>query len=52
MKQGGVRGAASVEYSVLIGTVGLAAAFALVGLGKALLDNFEFVRRFILYPYP
>ncbi|HVH42026.1 MAG TPA: hypothetical protein VM925_06770 [Labilithrix sp.] len=47
-----IRGAASVEYTVLIGTVALGAAAALVGLGVALLDSFELVRRFVLYPYP
>lgn len=46
------RGAATVEYSVIIGTVALAAMAAFAGLGVALLDDFELVRRFVLYPYP
>jgi Flp pilus assembly pilin Flp len=46
------RGAINVEYTVLVGTVGLASMLALVGLGVAILRSFEFVRSFVLYPYP
>lgn len=46
------RGAATVEYAVLLGTVGIGAAVAFLGLAVALVDNFDFVRRFVLYPYP
>lgn len=46
------RGAVMVEYSVLIGTVALGASLALVGLGVAFVRSFEFVRGFILYPFP
>jgi Flp pilus assembly pilin Flp len=46
------RGAVTVEYTILVGTVALASMAALVGLGVALLHSFEFVRSFVLYPYP
>lgn len=46
------RGAALVEYSILVGCVALAGCFGLVVVGVALLDSFEFVRRLILVPTP
>ncbi len=46
------RGAVTVEYTILVGAVGLGVAAALAGLGLALSNSFDFVRRFILYPYP
>lgn len=47
-----VRGAVVTEYSVLVGSVALGASVALVGLGFALVNSFEHVRGFILYPFP
>ncbi|MBX3209654.1 MAG: hypothetical protein KF764_31765 [Labilithrix sp.] len=47
-----VRGAAMVEYSVLIGAVALGASVALVGLGVAFVNSFEHVRELVLYPFP
>ena len=46
------RGAVTVEYTVLLGAVALAAMGAIAGLGVALSDDFELVRSFVLYPYP
>ena len=47
-----VRGAVMTEYSVLVGSIALGASVALVGLGVALVNSFEHVRGFILYPFP
>jgi Flp pilus assembly pilin Flp len=46
------RGAAAVEYSILVGCVALAGCVGLVVVGVALIDSFEFVRRLILVPTP
>ncbi|MCA9589495.1 MAG: hypothetical protein KC657_29505 [Myxococcales bacterium] len=46
------RGAATVEYTVLVGAVALCASVALIGLGVAFLESFEQVRGLVLYPYP
>jgi Flp pilus assembly pilin Flp len=47
-----VRGAVMTEYTVLIGSVALAASFALVGLGWALVDLFEMQQSLLLMPVP
>ena len=41
-----------VEYAVLVGAMALGAAIGLVGVGIALVDNFELVRSLILAPIP
>ena len=46
------RGAALLEYSILVGCVALSGCVGLVVVGVALLDSFEFVRRLILVPTP
>lgn len=46
------RGAIMVEYSVLIGVIAITASFALVGVGVAVAENFDFVRGLILCPIP
>lgn len=46
------RGAVMTEYTVLLGTVALVSAGALVALGAALVNRFEFERVFILFPFP
>jgi Flp pilus assembly pilin Flp len=48
----GSRGAVSTEYAVLVGAVGLAAVFALVGVGPALVAGFERSRNLIVAPFP
>jgi Flp pilus assembly pilin Flp len=48
----GARGAVTTEYTVLVGTVALGAAVALVGLGVAFVNSFEHVRGYVLYPFP
>jgi Flp pilus assembly pilin Flp len=46
------RGAVSTEYVVLVGTVGLAAVFALVAVGPVLVKGFERSRNIITAPFP
>jgi len=46
------RGAALLEYSILVGCVALSGCVGLVVVGAALIDSFEFVRRLILVPTP
>jgi len=48
----GSRGAVSTEYVVLVGTVGLAAVFALVAVGPVLVKGFERSRNIITAPFP
>jgi Flp pilus assembly pilin Flp len=48
----GSRGAVSTEYAVLVGTVGLAAVFALVAVGPVLVAGFERSRNIIVAPFP
>jgi Flp pilus assembly pilin Flp len=45
-------GAVMVEYAVLVGAMALGAALGLVGVGIALVDNFDLVRSLILAPIP
>ncbi|XYH94748.1 hypothetical protein ACMHYB_44050 [Sorangium sp. So ce1128] len=47
-----IRGAASTEYVVLVGAVGLTIAFALVSVGPVLLKGFERSRDIIASPFP
>ncbi len=46
------RGAVSVEYVVVLATVGMAVAFAIVGFGPALVQSFSFTRALIISPTP
>jgi Flp pilus assembly pilin Flp len=46
------RGAVSTEYVVLVGTVGLAAVFALVAVGPVLVKGFERSRNILTSPFP
>lgn len=41
-----------VEYAVLVGAIALGGALGLVGVGLAVVDNFELVRSLILAPIP
>ena len=41
-----------VEYAVLVGAIALGGAIGLVGVGIAVVDNFELVRSLILSPIP
>ena len=45
-------GAIQLEYTILLGLVGLSSAAALVLLGIALVDSFGFVRGMLLTPFP
>ena len=45
-------GGVMVEYAVLVGAMALGAAIGLVGVGIALVDNFDLVRSLILAPKP
>jgi Flp pilus assembly pilin Flp len=45
-------GGVMVEYAVLVGALALGAAAGLVGVGIALVDNFDLVRSLILAPIP
>jgi Flp pilus assembly pilin Flp len=45
-------GAIQLEYTILLGLVGLGSAAALVLLGVALVDSFGFVRGMLLTPFP
>jgi Flp pilus assembly pilin Flp len=45
-------GAIQLEYTILLGLVGLSSAAALVLLGVALVDSFGFVRGMLLTPFP
>lgn len=49
---GDIRGAISSEYVVLIGTVGLTVAFAIVTVGPRLVKSFEHSRNIIASPFP
>jgi Flp pilus assembly pilin Flp len=46
------RGVVMVEYAILIGTVGIGSAVALVSLGVAFVSSFDFVRGMLLTPFP
>ncbi len=46
------RGALILEYTVLIGVVAISSSIAFVGMGVALVKNFEFVRGLLLTPFP
>lgn len=46
----GSRGAVSVEYLVLVGTVALGMAFALFALGPTLVASFEVTRSMVAAP--
>lgn len=46
------RGAVSVEYLVVLATVGMVVAFAIVGFGPALVQSFSFTRALIISPTP
>jgi Flp pilus assembly pilin Flp len=46
------RGAASVEYIVLVGTVGLLLMAALFALGPGLIANYETTRSIVAAPFP
>jgi Flp pilus assembly pilin Flp len=46
------RGAVLVEYSVLVGVIAITASFALVAVGVAVAENFDFVRGLLLCPIP
>jgi len=46
------RGAAAIEYSILLGTVGLGSAVAFIAVGVAFLRNFALVRNLLLLPFP
>jgi hypothetical protein len=41
-----------VEYAILVGAMALGGAIGLVGVGIALVDNFDLVRSLILAPIP
>jgi len=41
-----------LEYTILIGVVGISAAAALVLLGIAFVDSFSFLREMLLTPFP
>jgi hypothetical protein len=45
-------GGVMVEYAVLVGALALGGAIGLVGVGVALVDNYELVRSLILAPLP
>lgn len=47
-----VQGAVSSEYVVLVGTVGLAVAFAVVTIGPRLVQSFERTRNILVSPFP
>ncbi len=47
-----VKGAVSSEYVVLVGTVGLAVAFAVVTIGPRLVQSFERSRNILVSPFP
>jgi Flp pilus assembly pilin Flp len=46
------RGGASVEYIVLVGTVGLVVMAALVAVGPPLIADYRAVRSTVASPYP
>lgn len=46
------RGAASVEYVVLVGTVGLVVMAALVAVGPVLISDYETTRSIVAAPFP
>ncbi|HEY2514069.1 MAG TPA: hypothetical protein VGI39_24550 [Polyangiaceae bacterium] len=46
------RGAVMVEYSALLGFVGIVTLPALILCGIALTSGFQAVRNFLLYPFP
>jgi Flp pilus assembly pilin Flp len=46
------RGAALLEYSILVGTVALACAVGLLVVGIAVLNSFGFVRELLLSAIP
>jgi Flp pilus assembly pilin Flp len=46
------RGAATVEYIVLVGTVGLVVMAALVAIGPVLIADYETTRSVVAAPFP
>ena len=46
------RGAVLLEYTILLGVVGISAAAALVVLGIAFVDSFSSLREMLLTPFP
>jgi hypothetical protein len=46
------RGAISTEYVVIVGTMGLVVAFAIVKMGPRLLEDFRGTRSVIMSPLP
>jgi Flp pilus assembly pilin Flp len=49
---GDTRGAVSVEYIVVVGTVGLLFAAAVAALGPGLIASYETTRSVVASPYP
>jgi Flp pilus assembly pilin Flp len=47
-----LRGAATVEYVIVLVLVSAGAALALVGLGALLLELFRFQQALLLLPFP
>jgi Flp pilus assembly pilin Flp len=46
------RGVASVEYVVLVGTVGLVVMAALLAVGPPLIEDYRSVRSMVASPFP
>jgi Flp pilus assembly pilin Flp len=46
------KGAVSLEYVIVLGTVGIGSAAAFITLGVAFVKSFEFVRFLLLCPFP
>lgn len=46
------RGGVSLEYVIVLGSVGLGSAAAFITLGIAFVKSFEFVRFLLLCPFP
>jgi Flp pilus assembly pilin Flp len=46
------KGAVSTEYVVIVGTMGLVVAFAIVKMGPRLLEDFRTTRGVIMSPVP
>jgi len=52
MDLGDERGSASVEYVIVLVTVALVVALAILGIGAALLRLFDFQQAVLLSPFP
>jgi len=46
------RGAAMLEYAILVGAIAIAGSLGLLAVGIALFRSFHFVRGFLLVPVP